>query len=872
MVDHPLRRLTILAAGILVAVSTSARAQRLPANVLPDHYDLGFTVDLERARFEGVETIQVRVTESTSTVVLNAVEIAFHDVTITAGGSQQKATVSLDADRQTATLTVPEALRVGTASIHIRYTGALNDQLRGFYLSTYNERRFAVTQFESTDARRAFPSFDEPALKATFAVTLVVNKTDAAISNGRILSSRPGPGASQQTVKFATTPKMSTYLVAMAVGPFECLSGAADGTPIRVCATPEKRELGHLALTSAEQILKFYNNYFAIKYPFGKLDVVAVPDFAAGAMENTAAIFYREADLLADSRSASVATRKNIASVLAHEMAHQWFGDLVTMQWWDDLWLNEGFATWMANTPLAALHPDWNIAVDEAQETQQALNLDSLKSTRPIQAKVETPAEIEEVFDAIAYQKGAAVLRMVENYVGSESFRKGVNTYLEAHAYGNATSADFWTAIAAASGKPVDRMLPTFVRQPGSPLIDVALNCDDNKTVATLSQSRFYLDPALGETGTSDRWQIPVCLKTDGSGGACDVLAEASRKLTIGSRGCASWLFANAGAKGYYRTAYPHDSLRALAPRVQDVLSPAERLSLLGDEWALVSAGRHSVADYLTIAPGFATEHTDGVLASLTARLDFIHEYLANDTTRPKLEAFTRSLLRSLFDEIGFAAKPSDTDEHRQLRATLIDALGTIASDPDVVAQSRAALEHALQGAAPLDPTVARAVILVAARHGDATLYDQLSAAARLSVSPEDHDRYLFALPQFRDPALIDRGLKYALSPDLRRQDTAIYLAGFFFNDAARLPAWTFVKQRWSELAPKITISGGDVNFVSALSAFCDSGTRDDVKAFFTEHTLATSNRALNQTIERINNCLALREAQAPVLERYFSQ
>ena len=264
---------------------------------------------------------------------------------------------------------------------------------------------------------------------------------------------------------------MSSYLVAMAVGDFQCLDGAQDGVPIRICATPDKKELGHLALESAQQILKFYDGYFAIKYPYGKLDVVAVPDFAAGAMENTAAIFYRETDLLADAKTASVGTRKKIASILAHEMAHQWFGDLVTMKWWDDIWLNEGFATWMANHPLAAWKPEWHIAVDEATETQTALTLDSLQSTRPIHAKVETPGEIEEAFDAIAYEKGAAVLRMIESYVGPEPFRKGINSYLQGYAYGNAASEDFWSAIARSTDKPVDKILATFVNQPGLPLI-----------------------------------------------------------------------------------------------------------------------------------------------------------------------------------------------------------------------------------------------------------------------------------------------------------------------------------------------------------------------------------------------------------------
>ena len=461
----------------LVLAAAPARADRLPGHVVPSHYNLGFAVDLARARFEGVETIRVEIGQPTRTVVLHAIEIAFRDVTITAGSATQKAAISLDEQQQTATFTVPRPLAKGPADIHITYTGILNDKLRGFYLSTDAGRRYAVTQLEATDARRAFPSFDEPAFKATFDISLTIDRGDTAISNGRVIADTAAPDGQRHTVKFSTTPKMSTYLVAMAVGRFECLEESAAGVPIRICTIEGKKELGRTALEMAQQILTFYNRYFTIKYPFGKLDVLAVPDFAAGAMENTAAIFYRETDLLVDVKDASLNARKRIASVLAHEMAHQWFGDLVTMKWWDDLWLNEGFATWMANRPLAEMRPEWNIPVEEAIETQTALGMDGLNSTHAIHAPANTPAEIDGAFDAITYEKGAAVLRMVENYLGAETFRKGINTYLEAHAYGNGTSQDFWTIMSSASGKPIDAILPTFVNQPGAPLIDVSFAC-----------------------------------------------------------------------------------------------------------------------------------------------------------------------------------------------------------------------------------------------------------------------------------------------------------------------------------------------------------------------------------------------------------
>jgi aminopeptidase N len=868
----------LLAAAFLVAsIASPAFAQRLPTTVLPEHYDLKFTVDLRQARFEGVEAIDVQVGEPTATVVLHALDIQFHEVTIGTGAAAQKATVSLSEDDQTATLTVAKPLPKGPAQVHIRYTGILNDKLRGFYLSKTKERSYAVTQFEATDARRAFPCFDEPAFKATFAVTLVIDRGDMAISNGKVLSDKPGPAPTQHTVTFAPSPKMSSYLVAMAVGNFQCLSGAADGIPIRICATPGKKDLGQIALASAQQILKYYDTYYAITYPFAKLDVLAVPDFAAGAMENTAAIFYRETDLLAETASASVTTRKNIASVLAHEMAHQWFGDLVTMAWWDDLWLNEGFATWMANKPLAAWRPDWNIPVDEALETQQALNLDSLKATRPIRSPVTTPAQIDEAFDAIAYQKGAAVLRMIESFVGAEPFKKGVNAYLQAHAYGNATSQDFWTAIAAASGAPVDRIMPTFVNQPGVPLLDVSLSCPASETRVTLGQHRFQLEgPA--PPAAADAWQVPVCFApADAKRGSsapppmCFVLDAPRHDYTIRDAGCLRWVFANAGARGYYRTAYPPELLAAMAPHIETSLTAPERLSLVDDEWAIVRTGRHGVADFLTLASVFGGESSSGALGVVADRLRFIHEYLTTNETRARFESFVRSVARPVFERAGFAPAASDTDDRRELRAVAIAALGHTGNDPDVIAQSRAALDRALAGGAPLDPTVADAVVAVAAKHGDARLFDALSAAAENATSPEVHYRYLNALSNFSDPALVDRGLEYALSTKMRSQDTAGYLEHFLANPSINSRAWAFVKAHWQALEPKVTIFGGDTGLINSLSSFCDPAGRDDIRAFFAAHPLPAAVRTLDQTLERIDNCIELREKQTPVLTGWIS-
>jgi aminopeptidase N len=851
-----------------------ARAQRLPTTVAPEHYDLAFDVDLATARFEGVETIKVTLAEPSRRIVLHALEIQFHEVTITAGAVAQNATVALTEATQTAALTVPRAVPAGPAEIHIRYTGILNDKLRGFYLSKANGRNYAVTQFESTDARRAFPSFDEPAFKATFSVTLTIDDRDTAISNGRLVSDTSGPRGGRHTLTFSETPKMSSYLVAMAVGDFRCLEGEAQAVPIRICATPDKTELGRIALDAAQRILTFYNGYYTIKYPFNKLDVVAVPDFAAGAMENTAAIFYREVDLLADSKSASVGNVQRIWSVLAHEMAHQWFGDLVTMKWWNDLWLNEGFATWMEKRPLAAMKPEWKMDVEAVLDTQTAMNLDSLASTRAIHSPVETPDEIEAAFDAIAYEKGAAVMRMIEGYLGAEVFRTGINAYIEQHAYGNATSEDFWTVMTKTSGTPIDRILPTFVNQPGLPLLNATLRCDGGRSQLSVAIERFFIDPAMAKTvRTTPIWEVPLCVKTpDSTTPACHVVGARQATVLLEGPSCARWAFVNAGAYGYVRTSYSADMIRALAPDIETSLTEPERLMIVGDEWALVRAGRHSVGEYLTLASGFGREHASGILGEVSSRLIFIHDDLTDSLTQPTYERFVQSLLHPSFEELGIDAAPGDDDDRRALRATVIQTLDLAGNDAALATAARDAVTQLLSGATSMDPSAANAVVAVAARHGDSMLWDQMLNAAQRASSPAERYRYLYALGAFQDPALIDRGLNLSLTPELRSQDMPTFLARFFANAAAREHAWAFVKQQWNDVAPKVKISGGDVRLIESLGAFCDGRSRDDISAFFKTHKLPAASRALDQTLERINNCIAMRQKETSAVATWLAQ
>src|ERR1700733_5674667 len=580
--------------SVLFALTTLslAGAQRLPESARPENYKLTFTPDLEKATFQGDETISVRMLKSTSEITLNAVDIDFQDVAITSGGATQKAKVTAQKEKEMVVLTVEKPLAAGPASIHISYTGILNSEMRGLYLGKDDQgRKYAASQFESTDARRAYPSFDEPDYKATFDITAIADKGLVAISNQKVISDTPGPG-DKHTVRFATTAKLSSYLAALVVGNFEYVEGEADGIPIRVYSTPGKKAMGAFALEVAQNVLKYYDHYFAIKYPYGKLDLIALPDFSAGAMENTGCITFREVILLIDEKHGSVGLKKEIASVIAHEMAHQWFGDLVTMKWWDDIWLNEGFATWMSSKPIEAWKPEWNFNLDDVSDTGGTLNVDSLANTRPIHQAADTPAQIQELFDGIAYGKAASVLRMLESYLGEQTFRAGVNAYLQQYQYANATADDFWDAQAKTSNKPVDKIMPTWVKQAGAPIINVKAQCSGNSTSVTLTQQRYYFDRSKFEAGNDQLWQIPLCLRGSASSKSakCELMTKKEETVTL--PGCSTWVLTNAGATGYYRTAFPADAVRALASEAEPKLTPAERISTENDIWASGRVGR----------------------------------------------------------------------------------------------------------------------------------------------------------------------------------------------------------------------------------------------------------------------------------------
>ena len=862
---------------------------RLPPTVKPEKYDITLAPDLDAFTFKGEETIEVRIVSRVSSIDLNAAELEIQhaQLTLADGAVLQCQSMVANTEMETITFDFGREVPPGTAALNIHFTGTLNDQLRGFYRSRYTgadgkEHYLATTQFEATDARRAFPCWDDPAVKAVFSVTLITPNELQAISNTLIESERE-LGDGTKAVRFKPSPRMSTYLVALVVGDMACVQAkAANGTLMRVWTTRGKEEQGRFALENAVKLLSYYNRYFGIPYPLEKLDHIAVPDFAAGAMENWGAITYRETALLFDPANSAATARQRILEVVSHEMAHMWFGDLVTMEWWDDLWLNESFASWMGDKAVDSLYPEWAMWTQfVSHDTNRALSLDGLRNSHPIEAKVTNPAEIRELFDAISYSKGGSVLRMLEHFLGAAVFRKGLRHYLRTHQYSNARTEDLWKALEEVSGKPVTALMDSWVKQTGYPLVQVETKRGGAYVNLRLRQGRFLYDNPMDQSsGDGSLWQVPLSVAMDGRGRPVtrlmDGVEDEVRLRTAAkadAKAPARWIKVNPGQTGFFRVHYPPEEWKLLRKAVANrEVSAIDRLGLQNDAYALVRSGILPAPQFLELAEAYKEEVDATVWGDLATNLGGLETIIADQPYIDQFDRFARGLFEQAAHKVGWEARPGEGHLEALLRSIVLGQAG-VYGDPSVIAEAKARFTRYLDDPGSLHPDLRSVVFGLVAQEGGVDAYESLWALHRQAELSEERVRFLGALSRFKDKGLLSETLRRAMDPDeVRSQDTVIGLISVARNRAGRDLTWEFVKDNWAEIDRRYGQGGFTVTaIVSIAGAFTTLERAQEVDEFFEANPAPSAARTIQQSLERIRLNHAWLERNGEGLASWFT-
>ncbi|HET8541263.1 MAG TPA: M1 family metallopeptidase [Anaeromyxobacter sp.] len=845
---------------------TDDRRFRLPRDVRPTAYDAALSLDPDARTFGGSARVALVLDAPRDELVLHAAGLDVREARLRGGGGAA-APVELRPSPASETVVLRFAAPVprGAATLEIAWTGRMTDGLRGLYPAGAG---IAATQFEAADARRVFPCFDEPGFKATWRLSVEAPKGIAVLSNGA--PEREEDLGDRRRVHFAQTPPLPTYLVALVAGRVEAHPPVTvRGVPVRTFAQAEKLALTGFGQDVAVEVLPRLEDYFGVPYAFGKLDQVGLPEFEAGAMENAGLVTYREVALLLDPATASLAQKKRVAEVVTHELAHQWFGNWVTMTWWDDLWLNEAFATWMAFKIVDAWNPAWRVWLEFDQGRAAAMHLDALRSTHPIRAEIHDVAEAGEAFDLITYEKGGAVLRMIEGYLGEERFREGIRLYMRRHAKGNAVADDLWGALGEASREPVVELANAWIREPGFPLVRV----ERAGRTLRLEQRRFFSDPAAAAGDAAPAaWPVPLVL---GVGGREQRLLLRGRtaEVTLDGEDEPAFVVANAGATGFYRVAYDAPSLAALVRHLPR-LATAERIALLSDEWALVRAGERDVGAFLDLCARFGGEEDYAVLDELVARLAAAEHRLVAEPDRPALQAFVARLFRPQLEATGWDAREGEPDAARLRRAAAVRALGLVARDPAVVSEGRARLDRWLAGdRRSLEPNLHDPAVTLAARTGDARRFEGFRSLFAREPDPAFRRRYLLALASFEDPALGARGVDLAFTDEVPLQDVASFVGALLGNRAARDAAWERLRRDWDRLRGRLGQAPMLLRrVVESIGALVERRHLEEAEAFLAAHPVDEARQATAQTLERLRQDVALRERTAPAIGRWLAR
>eukprot|EP00794_Sanderia_malayensis_P017827 gene17827-19608_t len=841
--------------------------RRLPTNVVPSNYEITLQPDLKNFTFKGNEIIDLQVKSSTKQITMNCVDINISDAAFTNledSSDVNSANIKYNKDAETVTIVFSSALPSGSGKLSIGFTGELNDKMKGFYRSKYKdlegvEKYCAVTQFEATDARRAFPCWDEPAVKATFDIRFIVPKSGVALSNMNVIEEEDyKEDENMRVMTFARTPIMSTYLLAFVVGEFDFVeSQTEDGIQVRVYTPLGKAEQGQFALQVATKTLPFYKEYFGIGYPLPKMDLIAIPDFAAGAMENWGLVTYRETALLVDSEQSSAAMKQWVALVVGHETAHQWFGNLVTMEWWTHLWLNEGFASWIEYLCVDHCFPEYDIWTQfVTNDYVRAQELDALKNSHPIEVEVGHPSEVDEIFDAISYSKGASVIRMLHEYIGDNDFKAGLHSYLTKYSYKNASTGNLWDSLAAASKKPVADIMNTWTKQMGFPVLNVSMQVSENLRILQVSQSKFSADGSKTEGDDKYKWLVPItiCTSENPSHPTMKTLLT-DKEMVIFVKNVAEnhWLKLNPGQICFYRVNYSSEMLDALIPAINDhSLQPIDRLGIQNDIFALTQAGLKSTVDYLRVLEGFKSETNYTVWNDVLSNLSKLGTLLQYTPCHKQFKTFCVSLLSEMGETVGWEKKDGEGHLTALLRSLVISVLGHNGHDA-TIEECRRRFEAHCKEESLIPADLRGAIYGNVIMHGDESTLEAMIDLYMKSDHQEEKVRLMRSMGASEHEHVIERALKFAMSDDVRPQDTVFAVAGCTHSVQGRWKTWNFVKDNWEEFHKRY--EGGFLLsrlIKSSTSLFASEDMAKDVEDFFTKNKAEAAERTIQQSLENI--------------------
>jgi aminopeptidase N len=846
---------------------------KLPREVVPIEYSVRIVPSIDKFTFTGTETVKLSVRRPVRQLVLNALELEVADASID-GKALPDSAIKIDKKNELLTLALPLELAAGDHTLALSFAGKINQQGQGLFYVPYQEhgsgtkKIMLATQFEATDARRFFPCWDEPVFRARFQLTAVVPENWLAVSNMPIESEEKS--AAGKEVRFAATPPMSSYLNVFVAGELDLIESRSGRTQLRVITTKGKAEMGRYALEATAQILQYYNDYFGLPYPLPKLDQIALPGGFGGAMENWGGITYYESTLLFDPKNSSAETKQNIYEVLAHEIAHQWFGDLVTMAWWDNLWLNEGFASWMGTKCTVHFNPQWevwlrrNLPRDPTRRVgiarEQAMEGDARSTTHPIQQPIATEAEANSAFDDITYKKGQSFLRMLESFLGEDVLRDGVRRYIAAHKYSNSTTADLWNALSEASKKPVGEIATGWTEQPGFPIVKVKR--DEAGRVA-LTQERFTVN---FQNAPPLEWKIPLTYRVIGEPPA--TLLMTSKTASLQDVPADRALKLNINGAGNYRVQYDDPSWNLLLQALPK-LGVEERVNLLGDAWALVQANRAPVSLYFGLVEKLSASIELAEREQLINVLDYINRLLIGSPERKKFQRYARSLLRPTFETLGWEPKAGEPSTAVNLRASVITALGDL-DDSAIVAGCRERFEKYLTDPASLSPDLRPPVFAIVGRYADEKTWDQLHELGLKTTSIEEKQNYYNALAGAIDPKLVEKTLPIALTDELPTS-RAIFLVSRVARQSDHPEiAWDFAKANMKTLLAKTDALGANRYAPGLFTFFPENSRANELRAYAKANLPETSAPEVAKAVDEIRFRSEFKRRLAPQLNAWI--